>query len=117
MESQMGRPRKTASTAGTAGGADGNLFRRFALAATAIDSAYRDALDELERTALLPELKEALRGKLAEILRSEITSLCSGEPRDIPADYREASQRALALVQATNDDGGEEHAADAGGAL
>jgi hypothetical protein len=111
----MGRPRKTPSITGAAAGGDGNLFRRFALAATAIDSAYRDALDELESTALLPELKEALRGKLAEILRSEITSLCSGEPRDIPADYREVSQRALALVGAINDDGGDERRAEAGG--
>ena len=113
----MGRPRKTPSSTGAAGGGDGNLFRRFALAATAIDSAYRDALDELERTALLPELKEALRGKLAEILRSEITALCSGEPRDIPADYRDASQRALALVQGLTTEGDEKHTADAEGAL
>lgn len=111
----MGRPRKTPSSTGAAGGGDGNLFRRFALAATAIDSAYRDALDELERTALLPELKEALRGKLAEILRSEVAALCTREPRDIPSDYQEVSQRALALVRALDDDGGDEHQSAVGG--
>jgi hypothetical protein len=113
----MGRPRKTPSSTGAAGGGDGNLFRRFALAATAIDSAYRDALDELEGTALLPELKEALRGKLAEILRSEVTALCTREPCDIPADYRDASQRTLALVQGYTTEGEEKHTADADGAL
>lgn len=113
----MARPPKTPRPAGIADKKDANPLRGFAHAASAIDASYREALEELERTTLLPELKESLRGKLADILRSEITALCSGEPRDIPADYRDVSQRALALVRALDEEEDDEQPSEAGGAL
>ena len=89
----MGRPRKNGSTTTAAPAGELQTLRGFAGSASAIDTEYREALEEIERTTFAPELKQSLEEKLAKLVREKLAALCARESKDLAADPRDISSR------------------------
>jgi hypothetical protein len=70
----MGRRKKQSSDSVV----NGNPFKGFAGAVSAIEAHYREASQGVEESALPPELKESLQAALTDLLNKQVRELCAG---------------------------------------